>query len=121
MSGSSDIFSEKSLEDIGKISSDMNLLSYFSIIYGIVLSLGLITAVIGVPLIISGVKLKKSSESLMQVSENSELINLESAFSNLRVFFKIHKLILIIAIISSALLIFGMLMSFIFLGFEIFK
>lgn len=121
MPGNDDFLSEKSIDDIQKMSSDMIFIAHFSVVYGLVLCIGVITAIVGLPLYLSGIRLKKAAYSLQKINSDKDIGNINDAFSSLKVFFKIHKLILIFAIILSALLIFGMLMTFIFLGLEIFK
>lgn len=101
--------------------SDMKFIGTFSIIYGIIQCLGIISAIIGIPLIITGLRLRESADFYSSYIHSDNETDLKYAQERLSKFFNIHKLLIIFAIIISALTLVGMGLIFSFMGMKIFE
>lgn len=96
------------------MSKDMKFLGIFSIIYGILNCLTIFGALIGVPYIFAGIRLKESGESFGFYSTNYDEMALQQAIERQKRFFFIMKVLVIIGI---ALTVLFVLFYIIFLGF----
>lgn len=87
------------------LAKDMKLVGLFTIIYGAVNCLSIIGAVIGVPLIIAGIRCRESAESMMSYLGSRDFNALNRALEQQKSFFNIHKIIYIVGFILFAIFI----------------
>lgn len=104
-----------------EMSDNMKLISQFSIVYGIILCLGIIPAVFGIPIIKAGKKLKESANLLKSYATTPDEDTIKNALINMHKFYKIYKKLIIFVIVLSALMILGMILMFYFISNEILK
>lgn len=84
---------------ITKLSTDMNFVGLFFIIVGVLYSLTIIGAILGIPLIISGLRLRESSASFTSYLLSSDNNMLERALERQSRFFFIQKIFIIITLV----------------------
>ncbi|MDX1638712.1 MAG: DUF5362 family protein [Balneolaceae bacterium] len=84
---------------VDKMARDMTFFSVFYIIQGALLSLTIIGALIGIPMIIYHLKLNQSAKSFRSFVRSSDFFHLHKAFENQRQFFLFYKVLLIIMIL----------------------
>ena len=84
---------------IEKMVGNMKFVGMFNIIVGIFECLGCITALIGVPLIFMGIRLRQSAESFSNYLKTKDSKDMENAIERLSRFIFISKVLAIIAII----------------------
>lgn len=84
---------------IKKLSFEMKFLGMFSIIYGGLVSLTIIGALFGIPMLISGMSLYDSAKKFQSFSKDLSADALFTAILKLRTYFKINFWMLILAII----------------------
>jgi len=87
------------------MSRDMKFLGIMSIIYGILNCLTILGAIIGVPYIFAGIRLKESGESFGFYSKNYDEMALQQAIERQKRFFFIMKVLVIIGIVIFALVV----------------
>jgi hypothetical protein len=112
----SDTFSPMFQITLNKMIRDMNFLGMFYIIIGAIYSLTIIGALLGIPFIISGLRLRESANSFSSYSASSDTFSLEQALERQGKFFFIQKILIIITIVLSVLslifmIIFGVYVS----------
>ena len=88
---------------ITKLSSDMRFVGLFFIIVGVLYSLTVIGAVLGIPLIISGLRLRESSDSFSSYMLSGDNNMLERALERQSRFFFIQKIFIIITLVFMVL------------------
>lgn len=98
---------------ITKMAGDMKFVGIFSIIYGAITCLGIISAIVGVPLIIAGLRLREAADSFSTYLASNDSVALLQGFERQAKYFFIQKVFLIIALVFVALYI---LFIFVFLG-----
>jgi beta-lactamase regulating signal transducer with metallopeptidase domain len=86
-------------DTVSKMNSDMNFVGLFSIIYGALTCLSIVGALIGIPLIIMGLRLRKAAASFEQFDAHGSRDALRRAFEKQRSFFFINKVLIIIGIV----------------------
>ncbi len=96
-----------------RMTSDMKFLGMFYIIYGVITSLSIIGAVIGIPLLISGLRLREAADELNSFRGTNDSNFLRRGFELQAKFFRIHKIIIIVGIVIALIYIIGI---FFFLG-----
>ncbi|MCX8010604.1 MAG: DUF5362 domain-containing protein [Ignavibacteria bacterium] len=82
-----------------KLTDDMRFVGMFYIIFGALYCITIIGAIIGIPLIISGLRLRESAESFQLYLNSNETNFLESALERQGRFFFIQKVLMIIALV----------------------
>ena len=87
------------------MSKDMKFLGIVAIIYGILNCLTIIGAIVGVPYIFAGLRLKESAESFEFFSKNNDEVALQQAIERQKRFFYIIKILTIIGIVLAVLFI----------------
>lgn len=98
------------------MSKDMKFLGIMSIIFGILYCLSILGAIIGVPLIFAGIRLKESGESFDFFSKNNDEIALQQAIERQKRFFYILKMLVIVYISITVLVtVFCIVLLFVFL------
>lgn len=88
---------------LAKLVPDMKFVGIFYIIIGALYCLTIIGAIIGVPLIIMGVRLRESSEGFSMYASSDQENFLMIAYEKLSNFFKIMKILIIIGLVLMAL------------------
>jgi len=88
---------------ISKLSSDMRFVGIFFIIVGVLYSVTIIGAILGIPLIISGLRLRESSDSFSSYMLSSDNNMLERALERQSRFFFIQKIFIIITLVFMVL------------------
>ncbi|MFZ5989761.1 MAG: DUF5362 domain-containing protein [Bacillota bacterium] len=91
-----------------KLSGWATFVGIFTIIYGALSCIGIITAIIGVPMIIAGLKLVGAVDSMRAFSETSDINKLSETFDKLNSFFKIYGIISVVSIILGILMFIGL-------------
>jgi hypothetical protein len=94
---------------VSKMAGDMNFVGIFYIIIGAIECLTIIGAVIGIPLIICGLRLRESSDSFKGYLASGDSFMLERALERESRFFFIQKVLMIIAIVFLVLYIVGII------------
>ncbi len=82
---------------------DMKFLGMFMMIYGAITCIGIITALIGVPTIIAGIRLRESADSFLNYLKTNDPPTLENALERQSRYFFILKVFAIIGIIALAI------------------
>lgn len=88
---------------ITKLVSDMKFVGLFFIIVGAFYSLTIIGAILGIPLIISGLRLRESSDSFSSYLLSGDNNMLERALERQSRFFFIQKIFIIITLVVMVL------------------
>ncbi len=83
---------------VSKMAGDMSFVGIFYIIIGAIECLTIIGAVLGIPLIISGLRLRESSDSFKMYLNSGDSMTLERALERESRFFFIQKIFIIISI-----------------------
>ena len=83
---------------VNKMSGDMNFVGTFYIIIGAIQCLTIIGAIVGIPLIICGLRLRESADSFKGYLVSGDSFMLERALERESRFFFIQKVFLIISI-----------------------
>ncbi len=96
-----------------RMTSDMKFLGMFYIIYGVISSLTIIGAIIGIPLLISGLRLRSAADELNAFHSTNDSNLLRRGFELQGKFFNIHKIMVLVAIIIAVL---NIVVIFFFLG-----
>jgi hypothetical protein len=99
---------------VNKMTGEMNFVGMFYIIIGAMYSLTIIGAIVGIPLIISGLRLRESSDSFKGYLTSNDASMLERAFEKQERFFFIQKVFVIITIVFLVLYIILMIIAFAF-------
>lgn len=84
---------------VNKMTGDMQFVGIFYIIIGALQCLSIIGAVIGIPLIICGLRLRESADSFRGYLTTNDTGMLENALERQSRFFFIQKVLLIISIV----------------------
>jgi hypothetical protein len=88
---------------VSKLSSDMRFVGIFFIIVGVLYSITIIGAILGIPLIISGLRLRESSDSFTSYMLSGDNNMLERALERQSRFFFIQKIFIIITLVVMVL------------------
>ncbi len=101
---------------IDSLSGWMKFIGIYTIISGALTCLGIITAAIGVPLILAGIALTKGSKSIKNYKQYNSPYILNEVFSSMNKYFKIQGILTIISIvilvIYFVILLFALVFSF---------
>ena len=101
---------------IDSLSGWMKFIGIYTIISGALTCLGIITAAIGVPLILAGIALTKGSKSIKNYKQYNSPYILNEVFSSMNKYFKIQGILTIIGIvilvIYFVILLFALVLSF---------
>jgi len=105
MSTVNPVTNQKTSQMIG----DMKFVGIFTIVYGAISCLSIIGAVIGIPLIIAGMRLRESADfyTSFQTQKDKNALNL--AFEKQGSYFNIQKILIIIGLVIFALYIIGVI------------
>ncbi|MFZ0454508.1 MAG: DUF5362 domain-containing protein [Ignavibacteriaceae bacterium] len=84
---------------VNKMTGDMQFVGIFYIIIGALQCLSIIGAIVGIPLIICGLRLRESADSFRGYLTTNDTGMLENALERQSRFFFIQKILLIISIV----------------------
>jgi hypothetical protein len=99
----------------------MKFVGLFAIIYGALMCLTIIGAILGIPYIISGLRLRESADSYLAYVEFNDTRQLMTAFEKQSSFFFIMKVFIIIGLVFLVLYMIFFASIFAFLGSEFFE
>ena len=102
MNGTSNI-SQMLQITISKMNSDMKFVGIFYIIIGAFYCITIIGAVVGIPLIISGLRVREAADSFSIYLNSNDTAFLERGFEKQGSYFFIQKVFMIIALVLIAL------------------
>lgn len=88
---------------VDKMARDMKFYAIFYIIYGALMCLSIVGAIIGIPFIIYSLKLKDAAEEYQTFVQQKDFFMLNKAFENQQKFFFFHKILIIIGLVFFAL------------------
>ena len=88
----------------GKMTSDMKFVGIFTIIYGGLSCLSIFGAVIGIPLIIAGLRLRESADVFNIFSASNDKASLKRGFELQGKYFNILKIMIIIGIVLAVIM-----------------
>jgi Family of unknown function (DUF5362) len=88
---------------INKLNGDMNFVGIFFIIIGAIECISIVGAIVGVPLIISGLRLRESAASFGSFLTSGNEAALDNALERQSRFFFIVKVLIIIALVMFVL------------------
>jgi len=88
---------------IREMSKHMKFVGLFAIIYGALACLTIIGAILGIPYLISGLRLRESADSYMAYAEFNDTRQLMTAFEKQSSFFFIMKVLIIVGLVFFAL------------------
>mgnify|MGYP000282324667 CR=1 FL=1 len=94
---------------VSKLSADMRFVGIFFIIVGVLYSITIIGAILGIPLIISGLRLRESSDSFASFLLSNDNNMLERALERQSRFFFIQKIFIIITLVVMVIYIIGII------------
>ncbi len=104
MNGSSTVTPTPMMQmTVSKMSGDMRFVGIFYIIMGALNCLSIVGAIIGIPYIICGLRLRESADAYSSYLASNDSNLLERAFERQGSFFFIQKVLLIIGIVIAAL------------------
>ncbi len=86
-----------------KMVGDMRFVGMFSIIYGVLVSLTIIGALIGVPIIIIGLRMRESADQFSIFRVTNDAAAMRSGFELQGRFFRIIKILIIIGLVITVL------------------
>jgi len=84
--------------DVEGMVGDMRFVGIFTLIYGAFTCLGIITAIVGVPVIIMGLRLREAAEQFERYARSGDSNALSAALERQASYFKIQKIFLLIAL-----------------------
>lgn len=83
---------------ISKMERNMSFVGLFTIIYGVLNCLTIIGAVIGVPLVIMGLRLRDAADAFDAFDSENDIEALKRAFEKQRSYFFINKVLILVGI-----------------------
>ena len=119
MTNSEDYTVEMYKNMIRTMASDMRFVGIVSIILGALNSIMIVTAIIGVPVIFAGIRLRESAMHFQTFAEGDDQTALKHAHERLSRSMHITKVLMIIYIVFSALSLIGFLLVMLFMGSQI--
>lgn len=102
-----------------KMIRDMNFVGMFTIIYGAITCISIIGAIIGVPTIIIGLRIREAADQFAIFKATNEATALRMGFELQGKYFRITKILIIIGIILTIIWI-ALIIIFIFSGLSTF-
>lgn len=104
-----------------EMSKHMRFVGMFLIVYGALACITIIGALLGIPYIIAGLRLRESADSYIGYARNNDARQLLVAFEKQSSFFFIMKVLLIIALVLMALYFLFIIGMIIFFGTGFFE
>jgi hypothetical protein len=96
----------------GKMTSDMRFVGLFTIIYGALNCLSIIGAVIGIPMIFIGIRMREAADHFDMFKDSNDAKALRRGFESQSKFLNIQKILIIIGIVLFVLSIIFMIVGF---------
>lgn len=96
----------------GKMTSDMRFVGLFTIIYGALNCLSIIGAVIGIPMIFIGIRMREAADHFDMFKDSNDAKALRRGFESQSRFLNIQKILIIIGIVLFVISILIMIVSF---------
>ena len=96
----------------GKMTSDMRFVGLFTIIYGALNCLSIIGAVIGIPMIFIGIRMREAADHFDMFKDSNDAKALRRGFESQGRFLNIQKILIIIGIVLFVISILIMIVSF---------
>ena len=90
-----------------KMTSDMKFVGMFTIVYGVLTSLSIVGAVIGVPLIFAGLRIREAADEFNAFRLTNDNNSLRKGFELQGKYFYIQKIIIIVGLVLTALYVIG--------------
>jgi hypothetical protein len=97
---------------ISKMVGDMNFVGIFYIITGALYCLTIIGAIVGIPIIISGLRVREAANQFQIYLTTNDAFSLEQAIERQSKFFFIQKVLMIITMILFIVYIVGLIVFF---------
>jgi len=91
------------------MTTDMKFIGMFYIVYGVLTSLSIIGAIIGIPILISGLRLREAADELNSFRGTNDSSALRRGFELQGKFFRIQKIIIIVGIVIAVVYVIGIL------------
>ncbi len=104
--------------NISKMTKDMNFVGLATIIYGAINCLMIIGAIIGIPLIFMGLRIREAANLFDIYNHSGDQAALNNAFEKQHRYFYIQKIFIIISLIFMVLYIVTMVSIFSFMGYS---
>lgn len=95
-----------------KMTADMRFVGLFTIIYGALNCLSIIGAIIGIPLIFIGIRMREAAEHFDVFRDSNDAKALRRGFESQSKFLNIQKILIIVGIVLFVLSIILMIVSF---------
>ena len=92
-----------------KMTSDMKFVGMFTIVYGVLTSLSIIGAIIGVPIIFAGLRIREAADEFNAFRLTNDNSSLKRGFELQGKYFYIQKIIIIVGLVLTALYIIGII------------
>jgi len=92
---------------ISKLTKDMNFVGMFTIVYGVFNCIFIIGAIIGIPLIFMGLRLRESATNFEIYKNSGDNIAFQNSIEKLYKYFNIQKILIIVSLIFFVLYIIG--------------
>jgi len=86
-------------ESLRKMTRDMRIVGWYYIISGGLTCLGIITAVIGIPMLIAGLRLKEAADKFTAYRSSGDLSTLHGALEKQRLFFFLMMIFIVIGLV----------------------
>jgi len=86
-------------EMMSKMIADMRFNAYFTMIYGVLACITLIGAILGVPMFISGLRLRDSADEYKQYLYTGDIAAIFKGFENQKTYFFIQKVFIIVGLV----------------------
>lgn len=86
-----------------KMTSDMKFVGIFTIIYGGLTCLSIIGAIIGIPLIFAGIRLREAADEYTRFQATNDNVALKRAFELQGKFFNIVKILIIVSLVLTVI------------------
>jgi len=95
------------LVELPRMAANMKFVGLFTIIYGAISCISIIGAIVGVPTIIMGLRIREAADAFNQYNEGRDTRSLENAVRLQTTYFLIQKIFIIIGLVLFALYIVG--------------
>ena len=95
-----------------QMTSDMKFVGMFTIIYGAINCLSIIGAVVGIPMIFIGLRMRDAADYFEAFKNTNDKNALRSGFEAQAKYFKISKIMIIISLVLVVLYIIGFILFF---------
>ena len=107
-------YKEMQTPSVSKMAKDMKFVGLFSIIGGALYCLGIIYALVGVPMIICGLRLREAADNFDYYEKSKDITFLQRGFEKQGNSFFILKVLIIISLALTALMTLGCIAFFVF-------